>query len=268
MQLLNWLAQHATIINPLWLFTLISMAVLYVICNLLPDRIVGNFLPLHNVFKPRTNIDLDYQSIGYAMLHTKWINRFTHYSIGFDVILWFVIFESWHWSVPFIVLALILVQSLLIGDIKFGLCFVLMSAVTFAGALGIIHFAGMQDAALLAKVVLMADGLMRMVGHSAEFMPPLLLDDTDRFVKLTPENINYKIPLAAAIGYVAEFGSGLPTRLFPVQVNFVYQRVFRGTPRKGLSWSDVEASAKKALTGGYYQLETLGNYYNSVTKSE
>ena len=73
MQLLHWLTQYESIINPLWWFTLISMATLYVVCNLLPDNIVGKLLPLHNVFKPRTNVDLDYQSIGYAMLHTKWI---------------------------------------------------------------------------------------------------------------------------------------------------------------------------------------------------
>ena len=68
MQLLNWLAQHETTINYFWWFTLISMAVLYFVCNLLPDRLVGNILPLHNVFRPKKNVDLDYQSIGYAIM--------------------------------------------------------------------------------------------------------------------------------------------------------------------------------------------------------
>ena len=74
-----------TIVNYLWVLTLIAMVTLYVVCNLVPDRIVGNYLPLHNVFKPHTNVDLDYQSIGYAMLHTKWITRITHYTIIFEV---------------------------------------------------------------------------------------------------------------------------------------------------------------------------------------
>ena len=267
MQFLNWMAQHAALINGLWVFTLISMVALYIVCNVLPDRIVGNYLPLHNVFKPRTNVDLDYQSIGYAMLHTKWITRFTHYTIIFEVMLWFVIFQSWHWGMPFIILFAILLQSVFIGDKKFGLCFILMGLATFAFASYFIDFLGMPNALLLAKAVLMAGGLIRMIGHAAEKMPPLLLDDTDQFVKLTAQNINYKIPLAAAIGYVAEFSSALPNRLFPVQVNFLYQTIFRVKPEVTLPWGEIENSAKTALTGGYSKLSSLENYFNSVTKN-
>jgi hypothetical protein len=66
MNFINWLTHFEPIINQLWVFTLVATVVLYVLCNVLPDRIVGQFLPLHNVFKPQTNVDLDYQSIGYA----------------------------------------------------------------------------------------------------------------------------------------------------------------------------------------------------------
>ena len=268
MQVFNWLAQHETIINQLWLFTLIAMGVLYFACNLMPDRIVGNILPLHNVFRPRKNVDLDYQSIGYAMLHTRWITRITHYTIILEVVLWFVIFQSWHWSFPFFVLFAILLQSLFIGDIKFGICFVLMGTATFIGSIYVIQFAGLSNAVLLSKVVLMMGGLIRMIGHSAEPMPPLLLEKSDQFVKLTPKNITWKIPVVAVIGYVAEFGSALPTRLFPVQINFLYQMIFRVQPQTTSPWQEIEASAKKVLTGGYSKLNTLGNYYNSVTNEE
>ena len=257
-----------TIVNYLWVLTLIAMVTLYVVCNLVPDRIVGNYLPLHNVFKPHTNVDLDYQSIGYAMLHTKWITRITHYTIIFEVMLWFVIFQSWHASIPIIALLAIAIQALFIGDKKFGLCFILMGAATFGSAVYFIQFLGLHDALLAAKVVLMAGGLMRMIGHSWELMPPLLLERSDRFVKLTIKNINYKIPLVAVIGYVAEFSSALPNRLFPVQVNFLYQRIFGVKPQTTLPWMEIEASAKKVLTGGYSQLHALENYYSSVTKGE
>jgi hypothetical protein len=266
MQLINWLVQHENIVNQFWLFTLISMAVLYFVCNLLPDRLVGNILPLHNVFRPRKNVDLSYQSIGYAMLHTKWITRLTHYTIIIDVILWFVIFQSWHWSIPFVVLFIILIQALFIGDMKFGLSFILMGTVTFLCAICFMHLAGAQNAVVFSEVGLMMGGLWRMIGHSAEKMPPLLLEKSDQFVKLTPKNITWKIPVVAVIGYVAEFSSALPTRLFPVQINFLYQTIFRATPQATLSWHEIEASAKKVLNGGYSELSSLRNYYHNIVK--
>jgi hypothetical protein len=177
-----------------------------------------------------------------------------------------VVFQFWHWSIPYIALSAILLQSLLIGDKRFGLCFILMGAATFASAVGIIHFSGMQNAVLVAKVVLMAGGLVRMIGHSAELMPPLLLDKTDQFVKLTAKNINWKIPTVAVIGYVAEFASALPNRLFPVQVNFLYQTIFRVNPQTTLPWQEIEVSANKVVNGGYSKLNALENYYDSVTK--
>ena len=92
---MEWIASYATIINQIWTFTLIAMLVLYIVCNVLPDRIVGKYLPLHNVFKPQTNVDLNYQSIGYALLHTTWATRITHSTIIIEAVLWFVIFDSW-----------------------------------------------------------------------------------------------------------------------------------------------------------------------------
>ena len=126
----------------------------------------------------------------------------------------------------------------------------------------------MTDAVLLSKVILMLGGLIRMIGHSAELMPPLLLERSDQFVKLTAQNINYKIPLVALIGYVAEFSSGLPNRLFPVQVNYLYQAIFRVKPQTTLPWQDIELSAKKVLTGGYSKLTALHHYYNTVTEEK
>jgi hypothetical protein len=57
----------------------------------------------------------------------------------------------------------------------------------YMGALYTTKLLGVHDAVLLSKVVLMTGGLVRMIGHSAELMPPLLLDDTDQFVRLTSQ---------------------------------------------------------------------------------
>ncbi|WP_162793545.1 hypothetical protein [Runella rosea] len=268
MSLINRLFDFEAVINQIWLITLIGMAVLYVLCNILPDRIVGVFLPLHNVFKPQTNVDLDYQSIGYALLHTTWVTRITHSTVIIDAVLWFVIFESWHWSVSLIILLIMLVQSVFIGDKKFGVFFILMGIATYISAIYLIQFLGLPNAVLLAKVVLMLGGLMRMLSHSAELIPPLLLNKSDQFQKLSAKNINWKIPLSSVIGYVGEFGSGLPNRILPVQVNYLYQTVFGIKPETTLAWKEVEVSAQKVLTGGYSQLNSLKNYFNSVVNGQ
>ncbi len=114
----------------------------------------------------------------------------------------------------------------------------------------------------------MLGGLLRMLSHSAELIPPLLVNKSDQFEKLTARNFNWKVPLSSVIGYVGEFGSGLPNRILPVQVNYLYQTVFGLKPDTTLPWTAVEAAAQKVLTGGYSQLSALRKYYNSVAKSE
>jgi hypothetical protein len=113
---------------------------------------------------------------------------------------------------------------------------------------------------------LMVGGLMRMLSHSAELIPPLLVNKTDQFEKLTAKNINWRVLLSSPIGYVGEFGSSLPNRILPVQVNYIYQTVFDVKPETTLPWNEVEMSAQKVLIGGYSKLNSLRNYYESVVK--
>lgn len=266
MALFDWLSQYESTINQIWLFTLISAVVLYFLCNFLPDNITGKYLPLHNVFKPQTNIDLDYQSVGYALLHTTWATRITHSTIIIEAVLWFVIFESWHWSIPFVALALVIVQSVFIGDKKFGFFFILIGSLTYLGAIFSVQLLGLPHAVLLAKVVLMLGGLMRMLSHSAELIPPLLINETDQFEKLDPKRITLRLLLSSPIGYIGEFGSSLPNRILPIQVNYLYQTIFGIKPQTTLPWHEVTASANKVLVGGYSKISSLKKYYESVVK--
>lgn len=267
MALFDWLSQNEATINQIWIFTLVLTVILYVVCNLLPDRIVGKFLPLHNVFKPQTNIDLDYQSIGYVLLHSTWATRITHSTIIIEAVLWFIIFENWHWSIPFIIILAILVQSVFIGDKKFGLFFIIIGILTYLAAIFGIQLMGLFHAVLLSKTLLMLGGLMRMLSHSAELIPPLLINNTDQFEKLDPKKITFRLLLSSPIGYIGEFGSSLPNRILPIQVNYIYQTIFGIAPEKNLAWKEVQESAKKVLTGGYSKLNSLKNYYDSVVKN-
>jgi hypothetical protein len=263
---MEFIKNYESFINLAWIVTISLTVLLYLLCNVLPDNLTGKLLPLHNVFKPETNVDLDYQSIGYTLLHTTWATRITHSTIIIEAILWFVIFESWHWSISFICLALIVFQSIFIGDKKFGLFFFLVGSFTFVAALFMIQFLGIPQAVLLAKFLLMLGGLMRMLSHSAELIPPVLVDSSDQFVKLTAKNLNLRVLLSSPIGYIGEFGSSLPNRILPVQVNFLYQAIFGLKPKNNLSWTEVKATSGKVLTGGYSKLSSLKNYYESVMK--
>jgi hypothetical protein len=139
---------------------------------------------------------------------------------------------------------------------------------TFVGAIYTSQFLGSQNAVLLAKFVLMMGGLMRMLSHSAELIPPLLVNQTDQFERLTAKNINLKVLFSSPIGYIGEFGSSLPNRILPVQVNYIYQTVFGVKPETTLPWNAVESSAKSVLLGGYLKLGSLKDYYESVMKSQ
>jgi hypothetical protein len=267
MQIFNWLTNYASFINQFWIFTIFATLVLYIICNTLPDRIVGKYLPLHNVFKPQTNVDLDYQSIGYALLHTTWLTKLTHSTIVIEVVLWFIIFQSWHWSIVLLAFFLVALQSYYIGDKKFGLFFIFISLLTFGISFLTIRYLGKENAILISKALLMLGGLMRMLSHSAELIPPILVDDSDKFQKLSLKNFNWRVLFSTPIGYLGEFGSSLPSRILPIQVNYLFQNVLRFKPQSIMPWSEVNASANKVLAGGYTKQNTLKNYYNSVIKS-
>jgi hypothetical protein len=157
-------------------------------------------------------------------------------------------------------------QSIFIGDKKFGFFFFLVGSLTFVVALFSIQFLGMYQTVLLAKLLLMLGGLMRMLSHSAELIPPVLVDSSDQFVKLTSKNLNMRVLLSSPIGYIGEFGSSLPNRILPIQVNFIYQTVFGLKPKNNLAWQEVVATARKVLAGGYSKLGSLKSYYESVVK--
>jgi len=228
---------------------------------------VDNILNLQLPVKRVLNVDLDYQSIGYVLLHTTVATRITHSTIIIEAILWFIIFENWHWSIPFVALLAILIQSVFIGDNKFGLFFIIIGIITFLSAIFSIQIIGLAHAVLLSKTLLMLGGLMRMLSHSDEIIPPLLINNTDQFEKLDTKKITFRLLLSSPIGYIGEFGSSLPNRILPIQVNYIYQTVFGIAPEKNLTWKEVKESAKKVLTGGYSKLNSLKNYYESVVRN-
>lgn len=69
-------------------------------------------------------------------------------------------------------------------------------------------------------------------------------------------------------GLIGKFGSSLPNRILPIQVNYIYQSIFGVKPETTMPWIDVEIAAQRALVGGYSKLDSLRDYYNSVVGSK
>ena len=101
--ILAFLAAHQDAIMIIWWATLGLTAFLYLASYLIPAKWIGGVLPFHTAFHADKNADLDFQTIGYAMVHQKWFSRITHGTIFWDAFLWFVVFYYWHWSVAAIV---------------------------------------------------------------------------------------------------------------------------------------------------------------------
>lgn len=140
------------------------------------------------------------------------------------------------------------------GGLAYGLSFLIGNAL------------GWESAYLLSIVLLMFGGLIRFIGHTIEPIPPMVLDDSDQFVKLTPKTFNWKIVALVFVGYIAEFSSGLPNRLFPVHVNYISQLIFGVKPDKTKPWKEVKQLSDMAFEGGYNKLQQLREYYQLVSQ--
>lgn len=262
--MIDFLQANSSLIQTIWWITIGSMILLYLATNLVPANIIGRLLPLHTVFEPRKNLDLDFQSIGYAMLHKSWFSRITHYTIFIDAFFWFMVFQYWHWSIPLVILGLMILQSALIGEKKFTISFIIAGSAVYGVSLYLGGLLGWQNAYLVSITGLMAGGLIRAIGHWPDPIPPMVLDQSDKFVRLTPKTVNWKIGVLVYVGYIAEFGSGLPNRLLPVQVNYLYQLFTRIKPEKTLAWREIEDQASAAFEHGYSALAELREYYETV----
>lgn len=275
MQFLDFLIQNNQTLNIIFLVTVILMIGLFILSIVAPYGKITKTLPLTLMFHPKENLDLDLQSVGYAMMHTTWLARISHYTIFVDAFLWFMLFSSIHWSLSLIVLFGMVYQTAKIGENSFTIAFLVMGMIYFSSSILLVNALNVHTGSsplllsagwLVPVFGLIASGLIRFVGHFAEPAPPMMLDDSDKFVKITPKTINYKLALMPIYGYVAEFSSGLPNRLFTVQVNYLYQLFSKMKPTKTMTWKNVNEHAFEVFNNGYNKDERLNDYYHVVNK--
>jgi len=266
--IMNFLIENAHWMNIVWWVTIVLMIGLFALSIFAPYGKITKILPLTIMFNPRENLNLDIQSVGYAMMHTTWLARISHYTIFIDAFFWFIIFNYFSPILGAVVLMAMTYQASKIGEKAFTLSFLILGVAFYAGSVWMGASMGWSNAWLVAIGVLMSSGMIRFVGHWAEPAPPLMLDDSDKFVKILPKTVNYKLALMPIYGYVAEFSSGLPNRLFTVQVNYLYQLILRLKPTKTLSWKAINERAFKIFRGGYFTDEYMTEYYNLVTEEK
>ena len=166
-------------------------------------------------------------------------------------------------------------QAFRIGEKWFSISFIALGTLFFVlslltvnslNTMATFESLSTSPAWLVAISVLLLGGLIRFFGHIFEPAPPMMLDNSDKFVKISPKTVNWKLILMPIYGFVAEFASGLPYRLFIVQVNYLYQKITNIQPTKTQSWSRINERANKAFKNGYTADEQLGNYYHTVMK--
>ena len=273
--ILSILAENSSLLNGFFATTILLMCGLFLLSILAPYSKITTVLPLTIMFNPKKNLDLDLQSLGYALLHSTWLGQISHYTIFIDAFFWFVLLVCIHWSLGLLALAVMMYQAFRIGEKWFSISFIALGTLFFVlslltvnslNTMATFESLSTSPAWLIAIFVLLLGGLIRFFGHIFEPAPPMMLDDSDKFVKISPKTVNWKLILMPIYGFVAEFASGLPYRLFIVQVNYLYQKITNIQPTKTQSWSRINERANKAFKNGYTADEQLGNYYHTVMK--
>jgi hypothetical protein len=237
------------VVDWIWCVVLAATAVFYVATYVAP-RAVMSLQSMPWAFHLARNIDLDLQSVLYATYHTRWLSRLSHLSIPLEQVAWFVIFASMHPAAFVAALLLLAAQALLCRESP--LAFVVMAAwgVVSGAALLAIHLLGVEVAHLGAVVVLLAAALWRMASHAVEPIPPNILERSDRFLSVDKIELTPKLMVMFVIGFISEFASGLPFRLFIVQVSWLAQALgYR--PRRTMRWAEARRIAAQIHERGW-----------------
>ncbi|APR87589.1 hypothetical protein A7982_12938 [Minicystis rosea] len=234
------------LIAPSFHVTLLGLAIFYVMLYATPGLLV-RLQSMPWTSRPRDNLDLDLQTVIYATYHTRWLNHATHWLLIVDQVAWFVLFEHVHPAVAGAALALLAVQAVLLADralaVLLGLVWTACAAVAFLAR----RAAG--DAAVpAAEMFLMVSAALRVLGHAAEPLPPLMANPTTFFVPIRAMERRPIVLLFPIFGYLSELAAGLPFRLIVVQIAWLGRRLGVG---RALPWADAAAIARDIHARGW-----------------
>ena len=201
-------------IDAIWLATLASVAVFYVLVHSAPDAIY-RLQSMPYTYDLRNNFGrrgFEFQNITYAAYHTHWYNHATHAAFPIEAWLWFVVAAHFGGAIGCAALALALaVQACSFGERRFawGLC-ALWIALGATAALTQRAFGAAAYAA--AQLGLVSLGFWRFTGHWVEPLPPGVVRNRG-FVPLRDAPRHWRVLAPISLGYLSEFSAGLPFRL-------------------------------------------------------
>jgi hypothetical protein len=198
--------------------------VFYVVCHVRP-RLLASHVSVPHVFQLRWNVGpraFELQTAMYVVFHRSRFGDACHHALVVDQLAWAML----AYAVGGLPGVAVLVAIVIAQAISFGeRALVAMLAVTWVvlGGLAIgVSIALGSTAILAAELALVGSALVRVLGHAAEPVPPLVGDETMNF---TPIGFRPRYVITFLVAIVAEFCAGLPFRIFASQVYLVGQRL-------------------------------------------
>ena len=233
-----------TIIRVLFLLTLGGIVALLVMCHLIPARLARwNSIPW--AFQLPRAQDTDLHCTLYALYHgTRW-GRVSHYLFALDVLAWFALAWSVHPLLVAALLAGLAVLAVRIGDRTLALTLGAFWAV--CAALAPLLLGALDGQTMWLELAVVLQGVLRVIGHVNEPIPPLLGDGADAFRSLRQSGLGAQVPLVLAAGYVSEVTAGLPWGLIRVQAAWL---VDHGR-RQARHWDHALSNARRIRAGGF-----------------
>ena len=235
---LRHVLEHAIVTGDvLWMSTLAISALFIVACHWVPKQIA----PIQSMpwtFQVQRNLDLDFQSVTYAAYHTNALSRGSHLTLGAEAFAWFILIAQVHWSLTIATLLLLGWQAAELREPRFSVFLMLIWLAMAAGATSLVQSTTLSFDWRLPAGFLMACGVFRTLGHALEDIPPLIATREDRFVPLKEMPHPAKLLITLPAGYISEFVSAIPPRLFIVQAFYAFQKLgYR--PHNNLPWSEA-----------------------------
>jgi len=253
------------ILTSIFIYNIFWSCVLFIGCLIKPKLMVKiNSVPW--AFYPSLNINIAYQAVLYIAFHEKDINLFTHFTILSDSIFWFILLINIHPSAFPIFATILLTQAYLIyakfnaTNLVIALLIAWICSISIAYTIG--NYIGWDVAQQLSMIFLIISPLMRALTHIVELLPPgvssiLYINNKQKYdefkiSKIEDLSIDKKLWLIMCLlqGYIAEFISSLPCRLFTVHVFYIADKIGINMPTIG-TWQKIEEQGEAIRKTGW-----------------
>jgi len=227
----------------------------YVACCFMPGC-MRKVLGVPESFHFRENADMRFQATAYSVLHTTWEGHLSHATLFADPLLWAVVGLNFP-AILVVFWSLSLFQSMVYGRLHCWLGVALSLYHTASIGLGFLatQTCGARASAQFAMIWLLASGVLRVVGHAREAVPPGILSESTSFESTKDASCRalcWAVLVSMPCGVIAEFASGLPFRLPVVQVFFLVDH-FLGCPSPAIgTWVEIAKEAEAVKASGWH----------------